>query len=106
MSEVGLGALTLVTGRCCGGRLARAASISSKADWIVFVSSADSCLAIAYPAGGTRVGGMGSARRGLSIVDAGSESSLNELMGSVVCLLVGRHAAGAAGIVQSWVQCI
>ena len=79
---IGLGALTLVTGRCCGGRLARAASISSKADWIVFVSSADSCLAIAYPAGGTRVGGMGSARGGLSIVDAGSESSLNELMGS------------------------
>mmetsp|Transcript_25078 Transcript_25078/g.63623 ORF Transcript_25078/g.63623 Transcript_25078/m.63623 type:complete len:214 (-) Transcript_25078:158-799(-) len=82
LSEVGLGALTLVTGRCRGGRLASAASISSKADWIVFVSSADSCRAIGYPAGGTRVGGMGSARRGLAIVDAGSESRLNELIGS------------------------
>ena len=82
LSDVGLGALTLVTGRCRGGRLASAASISSKADWIVFVSSADSCRAIGYPAGGTRVGGMGSARRGLAIVDAGSESRLNELMGS------------------------
>ena len=46
-TPIGLGALTLVTGRFCGGRLARAASISSKADWIVFVSSTDSCRAIA-----------------------------------------------------------